>query len=100
MSSLKLNFSKSKTEIRHPVRTSKPAFDDSEDEDETVSKTTKTKKRPNAITELNNDLRTYTSLSEETSVRLAREALETDPSGINTSFTALTDSIRLRCCIR
>lgn len=93
MSSLKFNFGKPKTEVRPPLKTSKPAFDDSEEEEDALSKTTRTKKQPNAVTKLNKDLRSYTSLSEETSVRLAKEALETDPSGVHARFTALTDSV-------
>ena len=82
MSGLKFNFNKPKQVVKPPVNTSKPAFDDEDDEDHVLTKTTKkTKKQPDAIAGLNQDLRSYTALSEETSVRMAKEALEVDPSG-------------------
>jgi hypothetical protein len=83
MSSLKFNF-KPKPAAKPPASTSKPAFDDSEDEGNAFTKAVKTKKQPEAIAGLNQDLRSYTSLSEETSARMAKEALEVDPSGIIT----------------
>jgi coiled-coil domain-containing protein 55 len=79
MSGLKFNFNKPKPVQQPPkVSTSKPAFGDSDDEDASVF--SKPKKQPTAITGLNEDLRSYTSLSEETTARMAKEALEVDPS--------------------
>jgi hypothetical protein len=83
MSSLKFNFNKPKATPQPPkpkATSSKPAFDDSEDEDNILTKQSKNKKQPDAIAGLNEDLRTYTSLSEDTAARMAKEALETDPS--------------------
>ena len=83
MSGLKFNFNKHKTAaVKPPVDTSKSAFDDSDDEDNVLAKPAKAKKQPQAIANLNKDLRSYTSLSEETAARMAKEALEVDPSGI------------------
>lgn len=85
MSGLKFNFNKPKpkpTAVNPPVDTSKSAFDDSDDEGNVLAKPAKGKKQPQAIASLNNDLRSYTSLSEETAARMAKEALEVDPSGI------------------
>jgi hypothetical protein len=82
MSGLKFNFNKPKEVIKPPVSTSKAAFGDSDDEENapSLAKTT-TKKQPDAVAGLNKDLRGYTSLSEETSARMAKEAMEVDPSG-------------------
>jgi hypothetical protein len=94
MSGLKFNFNKPKQVVKPPVNTSRPAFDDEDDEDNVLTKTTKkTKKQPEAIAGLNQDLRSYTALSEETSVRMAKEALEVDPSGTCISWNSLTSSI-------
>jgi hypothetical protein len=84
MSGLKFNFNKPKPKAavaQPPVDSSKPAFDDSEDEDNVLAKPAKAKKQPQAIANLNKDLRSYTSLSEESAARMAKEALEVDPSG-------------------
>jgi hypothetical protein len=82
MSGLKFNFSKPKEVVKPLVNTSKPAFVDSDDEENVFTQTKKaTKKQQSAIAGLNQDLRSYTSLSEETSARMAKEALEADPSG-------------------
>jgi len=82
MSGLKFNFKKPKEVVKPPVNTSKPAFNDSDDEENVFTQTKKaTKKQPSAVAGLNQDLRSYTSLSEETSARMANEALEADPSG-------------------
>ena len=80
MSALKFSVNKAKPAPRPVVSSSKPAFDDS-DEESQVAKESKIKKQPFAIVGLNEDLRSYTTLSEETSARMAREALEQDPSG-------------------
>ena len=97
MSGLKFNFNKPKQVVKPPVNTSKPAFDDEgdeDDEDNVLTKTTKkTKKQPDAIAGLNQDLRGYTALSEETSARMAKEALEVDPSGTYILWNSLTCSI-------
>jgi len=83
MSGLKFNFNKPKEVAKPVVKTSKTAFDDSEEEDNVFSKPVASKKKqPDAIAGLNQDLRSYTSLSEETSARMAKEALEVDPSGM------------------
>jgi hypothetical protein len=82
MSGLKFNFNKPKPAVvKAPVDTSKSAFDDSDDEDNVFAKPAKAKKQSQAIANLNKDLRSYTSLSEETAARMAKEALEVDPSG-------------------
>ena len=81
MSAVKFNFNKPKPGAIKAVDSSKPAFDDSEDEDNVLTKPAKAQKQPQAIANLNKDLRSYTSLSEETAARLAKEALEVDPSG-------------------
>lgn len=84
MSGLKFSFNKPKEVVKPPINTSKPAFGDSDDEENVFTKAADkklAKKQPNAIAGLNQDLRSYTSLSEETSVRMAKEALEVDPSG-------------------
>ena len=93
MSGLKFNFNKQKDVVKPPLNTSKAAFTDEDDEEDNVFSTTKNttpstkkEKQPNAIAGLNQDLRSYTSLSEETSARMAKEALEVDPSGIFSSF--------------
>lgn len=94
MSGLKFNFNKPKQVVKPPVNTSKPAFDDEGDEDNVLTKTTKkTKKQPDIIAGLNQDLRGYTTLSEETSTRMAKEALEVDPTGTYISRNSLTYSI-------
>jgi hypothetical protein len=81
MSNLKFKFNKPKATPPPPVKVSKPAaFGDSDDDEDSVL--TKRAKQPAAIAGLNEDLRTYNSLSEETSARIAKEVLETDPSGI------------------
>jgi Coiled-coil domain-containing protein 55 (DUF2040) len=90
MSGLKFNFNKNKPKVpekRAPAPTSsKSAFDDDADEDNVFtqpkSSTTSKKKKqqPAAIVNVNQDLRSYTSLSEETAARMAEEALEEDPS--------------------
>ena len=74
-----------------PKQPSESAFKDSEDEeDEEDSIFTKSSnKQPAILANLNEDLRTYTSLSEETSARLAKEALETDPSSTSLLFPNL-----------
>ena len=83
MSGLKFNFNKPKPAVaKSPVNPSKSAFDDSDDEGNVLGEPTKTKKQPQAIASLNKDLRGYTSLSEETAARMAKEALEIDPSGM------------------
>ena len=82
MSGLKFNFNKPKAAPQPPKpapSTSKSAFDD-EYEDDAFPKPSKNKSQPEAIAGLNKDLRTYTSLSQNTAARMAREALETDPS--------------------
>lgn len=81
MSGLKFNFNKPKEVVKPPVNTSKPAFGDSDDEENVFTQTKKATKKSNAIAGLNQDLRSYTYLSEETSARMAKEALEADPSG-------------------
>lgn len=83
MSGLKFNFNKTKVAPQPPkpaVTHSKSAFDDDEDDDNALAEPSKNKKQPEAIAGLNKDLRTYTTLSEDTAARMAREALETDPS--------------------
>jgi hypothetical protein len=89
MASLKFNFNKPKPVTNPQISSSKPAFGDSDDED--LSTAPKLKKQPAAIVGLNEDLRTYTSLSEETSSRMAKEALEVDPSGL--THASANDSI-------
>ena len=79
---LKFNFNKPKPAAKPPPQnTSKAAFGDSDDED-APPKPAKAKTLPSAVAGLNEDLRSYTSLSQETSDRLARQALEEDPTGI------------------
>ena len=90
MSTLKFNFNKPKPATKPPLNTSNPAFEDEEDEDNVLTKTTKTKKQPTVIAGLNEDLRSYTSLSEETSARMAKEALEVDPTGVKTPHALLS----------
>jgi hypothetical protein len=85
MSTLKFNFNKPKPVIKQATTSSKPAFDDSEDED-SITNPEKPKKRSMAISGLNEDLRSYTSLSEDTSARMAKEALQVDPSGPSQSI--------------
>jgi coiled-coil domain-containing protein 55 len=88
MSGLKFNFNKPKVpEKKAAPAFSKTAFDDDADEDnvftQSKSSTTSSKKKrrqPEAIVNVNQDLRNYTSLSEETAARMAKEALEEDPS--------------------
>ena len=78
MSGLQFKFNKAKPTVKPPpITTSKPAFDDSEDEGNASAKPAKSKKQPQAIASLNEDLRSYTSLSE---ARMTKEALEVDPS--------------------
>jgi coiled-coil domain-containing protein 55 len=93
MSGLKFNFSKPKAAVKAPVDTKKPAFDDSDDEDNILTKAPKSKKQPEAIAGLNEDLRTYTSLSEETAARMAKEALEVDPSVFD--YDAVYDELKV-----
>jgi coiled-coil domain-containing protein 55 len=93
MSGLKFSFNKPKATVKAPVDTSKPAFDDSEDEDNVLTKPPQTKKQPQAIVGLNEDLRVYTSLSEETAARMAKEALEVDPSVFD--YDAVYDELKI-----
>jgi coiled-coil domain-containing protein 55 len=79
MSTLKFNFNKPKAVIKPSLNTSKPAFNDSDDED-ALPAAPKPKKQPQAITGLNEDLRTYTSQAEQTTAKMAQEALAEDPS--------------------
>jgi hypothetical protein len=80
MSTLKFNFNKPKPVIKQAPTSSKPAFDDSDDENSLLNPNNP-KKLSMAISGLNEDLRSYTSLSEDTSARMAKEALQVDPSG-------------------
>jgi coiled-coil domain-containing protein 55 len=79
MSTLKFNFNKPKATIKPPINISKPAFNESDDED-ALPAAPKPKKQPQAIVGLNEDLRTYTSQVEQTTAKLAQEALAEDPS--------------------
>jgi hypothetical protein len=84
MSGLKFGFNKPKPAATKPsVTHSKPAFDDSDDD----NVFTKTSSRKTA-TGVNEDLRAYTTLSEETSLKTAKEALEQDPSGTLITFSS------------
>jgi signal recognition particle GTPase len=87
MSGLNFNFNKPKVpEKKAAPGSSKTAFDDDADDENVFtqpkSSTTlkKKKQQPEAIVNVNQDLRNYTSLSEETAARMAKEALEEDPS--------------------
>ena len=80
MSGLKLNSKKQKPTVHPPVNTSN-VFEDEENEANDLANTANTKKQLEAIEGLNLDLRSHTSLAEETSARMAKEALEADPSG-------------------
>jgi len=92
MSNLKFNFHKTKqpvTKSPPPVKTSKSAFGDEDDEEQGLPKLQeKKKKQPEEIVSLNEDLRSYTSYAEETSLRMAEKALEEDPSGMLSSIFA------------
>lgn len=99
MSGLKFNFNKPKPATKpppRPITSSKPAFDDSDDEENVLTKPAKSSKplkQAAEITGLNKDLRTYTSLSEETAARLAQEALEQDPSVFD--YDAVYDELKI-----
>jgi coiled-coil domain-containing protein 55 len=98
MSGLKFNFNKPKPATKptpRPVASSKTAFDDSDEEDNVLTKPAKSSKPKQAaeITGLNEDLRTYTSLSEETAARMAQEALEQDPSVFD--YDAVYDELKI-----
>ena len=83
MTGLNFKFNKPKpAAVRPPPEaTSKPPFDDEDDEDNASTQPAKTTKQAQAIASMNKDLRSYTSLSAETAARMAKEALEIDPSG-------------------
>lgn len=101
MSGLKFNFSKPKPATKLvplPTSSSKPTFGDSDDEEENVltkptTKPLKPLKQAAEITGLNEDLRTYTSLSEETAARMAQEALAEDPSVFD--YDAVYDELKI-----
>jgi len=98
MSGLKFNFSKTKEPAKKNAPPhSKAAFDDDADEDNAFTKprpsTASKKKQPDAIIGVNQDLRSYTTLSEETSARMAKEALELDPSGNRPTLSIVTFAV-------
>ena len=99
MSGLKFNFNKPKPATKpppRPVASSKTAFDDSDEEDNVLTKPAKSSKpikQAAEITGLNEDLRTYTSLSEETAARMAQEALQQDPSVFD--YDAVYDELKI-----
>ena len=87
MSGLKFNFNKPKVPEKKAVPvSSKTAFDDDAEDDNVFTQpkrsttSTKKKQQPDAVVNVNQDLRSYTTLSEETAARMAKEALEEDPS--------------------
>jgi len=98
MSGLKFNFNKSRAPAKKsgPIP-SKATFDDDVDEDNPFTKpkpsTASKKKQSDAIIGVNQDLRSYTTLSEETSARMAKEALELDPSGNRPTLNVVTFAV-------
>ena len=97
MSGFNFNFNKAREPKKKGAPPpSKAAFDDDVDEDNVFANskpsTASKKKQPDAIIGVNQDLRSYTTLSEETSARMAKEALEMDPSGNRPTLNVLTSS--------
>jgi coiled-coil domain-containing protein 55 len=100
MSGLKFNFNKPKesTKKAAPPLSRRLFDDDASEEDGKFSQskkpsTSSKERQPDAITGVNQDLRSYILLSEETSARMAKEALEVDPSGIDLMPSILLTSV-------